>query len=98
MRLMKVQIKYPEAKCAYCGQKYTKTHGNQKYCSDYCRKEAEKENTRKRVYKHYYKNKNRINNTRIGTRTIGPHKHPNHEREAEIVQNEVERIGLKLTF
>ena len=49
--------------------------------------------------RYYYRHKQRINTTRIGTRTIGPKPHEDKEREAEIVQNEIDRIGLRgLTF
>jgi predicted nucleic acid-binding Zn ribbon protein len=95
---MKINIKYPKAKCAYCGKEYTKTHNRQMYCSDKCRTEARREQKRKWALKYYHKNKTRINHTKIGTRTIGPHKHENDERETEIVQNEIKRVGLRLTF
>ena len=93
---MKVEIKYPKAKCAYCGKTYKKTHNRQTYCSETCRKNARQE--KRRIYdsRYYYKNKNIINKKRIGTRSIGPKPHPDIEREAEIVQNEVERIGLHI--
>ncbi len=91
---MKIKINYPKAKCTYCGKTYTKTHNRQQYCSDHCRKEARKEQKRNWALTYYRKNRKKINNTRIGTRTIGPHKHPHNEREAEIVQNEIDRIGL----
>ena len=93
---MKVNIKYPEAKCKWCGNTYKKTHNRQQYCSDYCRNEAKKEQTRNSKLRHYYRNRNQINKTSIGTRTIGPHKNPNDDKEAEIVQNEIRRIGLQM--
>lgn len=95
---MKVQIKYPKSKCKYCGKTYTKTHNRQEYCSKECRTEARKEQKRNWALTYYYKNKKRINQTRIGTPTIGPHKHENDDREAEIIQKEIDRIGLHLTF
>lgn len=93
---MKVQIKYPKTKCAYCGKTFTKKHNRQKYCSDKCRKYARQE--KRRIYdsRYYYKNRDIINKKRIGTRTIGPKPNPDTERETEIVRNEVERIGLTL--
>ena len=95
---MKVKITYPQTKCAYCGTLFTKKHGNQKYCSNHCRKEAEKEQNRNRQLRYYHRHKNRINTTRIGTRTIGPKPNPDPEREAEIVENEITRIGLTQNF
>lgn len=97
MILMKVEIKYPKAKCAYCGRTFTKTHNRQIYCSDTCRKYARQE--KRRIYdsRYYYKNRETINQKRIGTRTIGPNKNPNDEREAKIIQNEIERIGLRIS-
>jgi endogenous inhibitor of DNA gyrase (YacG/DUF329 family) len=93
---MKVQIKYPKAKCPICGKTYTKHHNRQIYCSPECSKEARQKQKRDWAYKYYHKNKNRINHTRIGTRTIGPRPNPNTEREHEIIQNEIERIGLHI--
>ena len=94
---MKVQIKYPTAKCAYCGQEYTKTHNRQKYCSTKCAENAHREHKRNWAYRNYHKNKQHINTTRIGTRTIGATRNPDPEREAQIVQNEIERIGLHIS-
>ena len=91
---MEVQIKYPKTKCAYCGRPFTKHHNRQTYCSDECRDNARREKKRTYNSRYYYKNKKRILNTAIGTTTMSPHKHPEHKREAEIVQNEVQRIGL----
>jgi hypothetical protein len=91
---MKIQIKYPEAKCKWCGQQFTKHHNRQEYCTKECAEEANKEKNRNRVMKHYYRHRNRINQTKIGTRTIGPHKNPEDEREHQIIKNEKQRLGL----
>ena len=93
---MKVNIQYPKAKCAYCGKEYTKTHNRQTYCSDKCRTEARREKRRRYDYKYYRKNRDIINQKRIGTRTIGPKPNPNKEREQQIIQKEIERIGLHI--
>lgn len=93
---MEINIKYPETKCAYCGKTFTKHHNRQKYCSDHCRTEARREKRRQYDYRYYHRNKERINQKRLGTRTIGPKPNPNPEREQEIIQNEVERIGLNV--
>ena len=93
---MKVKTRYPKVKCAYCGELFTKKHNRQIYCSDKCSTEANREKDRIRHIRYYYKNKNRINKTKIGTRTIGPKAHKDKTREAEIVQNEIERIGLRV--
>ena len=96
---MEVKIKYPTVKCAYCGKPFRKTHNRQIYCSPECSREANREKDRIRHLRYYYRHKQRINTTRIGTRTIGPKPHEDKEREAEIVQNEIDRIGLRgLTF
>ena len=95
---MKVNIKYPQAKCKYCGKTFTKTHNRQTYCSDKCRTEARREQKRNWALTYYHKNKQRINHRRIGTRTIGPTPNPNHNREAQIIENEIDRIGLRTTF
>ena len=93
---MKVKIKYPKAKCAYCGKTYTKTHNRQTYCSDKCRDNARKEKRIKYNYKYYTKNKRKIHNTYLGTNSLAPSKNPDNDREAEIVQNEIRRIGLHI--
>ena len=95
---MKVEIKRPQVKCAYCGNLFTKQHNRQKYCSKECAYQAHLEKHRIRNMRYYYKHKDRINKTKIGTRTIGPTPNPNPDREAEIVQNEIERIGLSIHF
>lgn len=91
---MEVNIKYPKTKCAYCGKPFTKKHNREKYCSDECRYHAHREKHNIRNRRYYYKHKNRINQTKIGTRTIGPKPNPDPDREAEIVQKEINRIGL----
>ena len=95
---MKVEIKYPEIKCAYCGRTFERKHNRQKYCSEECAYHAHREKHNIRCRRYYYRHKDRINKTKIGTRTIGPKPNPDPTREAEIIQNEVERIGLRLTF
>ena len=93
---MKVKTRYPKQKCAYCGELFTKKHNRQIYCCKECSTEAEREKRRIRDIRYYYKNKDRINKTKIGTRTIGPKANKDKTREAEIVQNEIERIGLRV--
>ena len=93
---MKVKIEYPKAKCKYCGKPYTKTHNRQVYCSDECRTNAKKEQDTKARLRWVNKNKERLYQTQLGTRTIGPHRHEDNDREAEIVQNEKHRLGLSL--
>ena len=89
---MQVKIKYPKMKCAYCGQEFKRKHNRQKYCSKTCSYNAQKEQKTNWAYKNYHENKEKINNTKIGTRTIGPHKHPINEREQQIVNNEKQRL------
>ena len=93
---MKVNIKYPEIKCAYCGRTFERKHNRQKYCSEECAYHAHREKHNIRCRRYYYRHKDRINKTKIGTRTIGPKPNPDPNREAEIIQNEVERIGLRI--
>jgi predicted nucleic acid-binding Zn ribbon protein len=93
---MKVNIKYPKAKCKLCGKTYTKKHNRQTYCSDECRKEAKRRQDRQAWTKWFYKNRKTLYQKQLGTRTIGPKPNPDTEREAEIVQNEIRRIGLQM--
>ena len=95
---MKVEIKYPERKCAYCGKTFERKHNRQKYCSEECAYHAHREKHNIRCRRYYYRHQDRINKTKIGTRTIGPKPNPDPTREAEIIQNEVERIGLRINF
>ena len=95
---MKVKINYPEVKCAYCGRTFERKHNRQKYCSEECAYHAHREKHNIRCRRYYYRHKDRINKTKIGTRTIGPKPNPDPNREAEIIQNEVERIGLRINF
>ena len=93
---MKVNIKYPKAKCKWCGTTYTKQHNRQTYCSEHCRKEARREQNRNHQLRHYHKHKKTIQQKRKGTATIGPKPNPDIEREAEIIENEIRRIGLTI--
>lgn len=93
---MEIQIKYPKAKCKWCGRTFEKHHNRQTYCSPECRKEADKENNRNRQHRHYYRHRQRILAKRKGTATIGPKPNPDTTREHEIIQNEIRRIGLTL--
>jgi hypothetical protein len=88
---MKVEIKYPEIKCAYCGKPFKKTHNRQKYCTPECSKEAKRRQDRQAWTRWFHKNKKTLYQTQLGTRTIGPKPNPNIEREAEIVHNEKNR-------
>ena len=93
---MKVEIKYPKAKCKYCGTTFTKTHNRQVYCSDECRTNAKKEQDTKARLRWVNKNKKRLYQTQLGTRTISQHPNPDPEREAEIIRNEKQRLGLTI--
>ena len=89
---MEIEIKYPKAKCQYCGKEFTKTHNRQTYCSPECRKKGYQEKNNQRWRKWYHKNKKTLYQKQLGTRTIGPHKHPENTREQEIINNEKNRI------
>ena len=97
MTHMKVEIKYPKAKCKWCGAIYEKTHNRQQYCTKECAKKAKEEQDQKHRLKWVNKNKERLYQTQLGTRTIGPKPNPDPEREAEIVQNERKRLGLRIS-
>ena len=88
---MKVKIRYPEVKCPICGEPFKKKHNRQKYCSKECSKEAKRRQDRQAWTRWFHKNKQKLYATQLGTRTIGPHKHQDNEREQEIVQNEKQR-------
>ena len=88
---MKVNIQYPQAKCAYCGKTFTKTHNRQTYCSKECRENGTREKANIRWRRWYRKNKKRLYQTQLGTRTMGPTPNPDFEREAEIIRNEKHR-------
>ena len=93
---MKVNIQYPTAKCKWCGKPFQKQHNRQTYCSKECRKEARREQNRNHQLRHYHKYKKKIHQKRKGTATIGPTPNPDMEREQQIVENEIRRIGLTL--
>ena len=95
---MEVQIKYPETKCKYCGRPFTKTHNRQVYCSQECREKGDREKANARWRKWYHKNKNRLYQKQLGTRTIGPKRNPDIKREAEIVNNEKDRLLNSKSF
>ena len=81
-------------KCEWCGTLFKKTHNRQIYCSKECAKEAERENTRNRKLKWWYRNKDRLYKTELGTRSLGPHREEDFEKEYETIQKELKRLGL----
>jgi len=93
---MKVNIKYPKAKCSYCGKTYTKKHGNQKYCTTKCAEQAKEEQDRHHKLRWYYKNKKRLNTTRLGTHNLSEHRHKDTDKEQKAVEYELHRLGLKI--
>ena len=95
---MEAKIKYPQTKCSYCGKPFTKKHNRQTYCSTECRQKGDREKANLRWRKWYHKNKHRLYEKQLGTRTIGPHRHPVNEREAEIVSNEKDRLLNSKSF
>ena len=92
---MNINIKYPQSKCKYCGQTFTKTHNRQEYCTKECRDNARQEKRRTYNLRYYNKNKNRIHHKYPGTNTLAPHRNPDPQRETEIIQNEKRRIGIQ---
>lgn len=88
---MEVKIKYPQAKCQYCGKTYTKHHNRQQYCSDKCRKNAKREQDRQAWTRWFHKNKKTLYQKQIGTRTISQHRNPDPIKEAEIIRKEKQR-------
>ena len=91
---MKVNIQYPIRKCALCGKEFERKHNRQIYCSKKCAQEGARIKDRKTKLAWFYRNKQKIYQTQLGTRTISQHPNPNPEREAEIIKNEKQRLGL----
>ena len=93
---MKVNIKYPEKKCAYCGKTFTRKHNRQIYCSKECAQEGARIKDRKTKLAWFYRNKQKVYQTQLGTRTISQHRNPDTDKEAEIIKNEKQRLGLTM--
>lgn len=86
------------SKCQFCGEEFTKTHFNQKYCSDECRSEMEKVQSRNRFHKWYHKHKHELDEKRrwgLGSGTLGPHRHNDFTKEQNTIHNELTRLRLK---
>ena len=94
---MKVNIQYPTRKCKWCGKPFTKTHNRQVYCTKECAKEAKKQQDTKHRLRWVHKNKQRLYQTQLGTRSIGQHKNQDDKKEAEIVEKELQRLGLRIS-
>lgn len=75
-------------KCKWCGNTYTTTQHNTRYCSNECRKQADNENNRKRVEKY----RKKYNKYTLGTSNIGQHKQQNTQLEIKIIQKEKNRL------
>jgi len=86
-----------QSKCEYCGKPYTKTHGNQKYCSKKCRKNAKREQVAHSRLRTYYKNKNqkKIKQYGLGTGSLGQHKNPDNNQEYQLIRKELQRLKIK---
>lgn len=86
-----------ETKCAYCGKKFHKTHGNQKYCSPTCAKHKKLEQTAQSRMKYYYRNKKRGGDKiwGIGTGGLGAHRYDDPNKEKEKIKKELHRLKLR---
>ena len=84
-------------RCAYCGGEFEKTHNRQVYCSKRCAKYAKEEQDLHHKLKWYYKNKERLEETRLGTHNLSPHPNEDPEKEEQIIKHELRRLRLKYT-
>lgn len=88
------------ATCEYCGEQFIKQHGNQKYCSKTCSENKNRELNADAANKHYHHVKKLRGGDTVwglGSGSLGPHAHKDIEVELEKVQNEMYRMGLKIT-
>lgn len=84
-----------EVECEWCGELFTKTHNRQIYCCEECATNAKREQDRHHWLRWFYRNRERLYLTQLGTRTLGPHPNPDEEKEKEIIEKELQRLGLK---
>ena len=64
-------------------------------CSEECATNAKREQDRHHWLRWFYRNRERLYMTQLGTRTLGPHPNPDEEKEKEIIEKELQRLGLK---
>lgn len=74
--------------CAWCGKLYMVEHANQKYCSKKCADERQRE--RARAYNAY--KRKLYKKFPLGTTNLRKKRHPNFERELELVEKEYGRV------
>ena len=84
-----------EVECKWCGTLFKKRHNRQVYCSKTCADQAKALQDTHHKLRWWYKNKDRINLTRIGTNTISEHRQTDFNKEQEVVENELRRLGLR---
>lgn len=78
-------------KCKWCGKPFKKEHNRQEYCCQKCRTYALLE--QKMIFARQYRKKH--SKQRLGTSGLSQHKHESHEKEYEVIQNEMKRLKLK---
>ena len=84
-----------EIECKWCGTIFTRKHNRQVYCSKTCADNAKAVQDRHHWLRWFYKNRERLYETQLGTRSLGPHPNEDPEKEYQIIQNELRRLGLK---
>ena len=93
---IKQEKTFKVSKCAYCGQKFVKSHGNQKYCSEECKKNRKLEQDANASMKYYHKKKKRGGDKvwGLGSGGLGPHMHDDFEVEKSKISKELRRLNL----
>ena len=86
------------ARCKACGKEFIKSHNRQQYCCEDCRKVSRKQQLRNASHAYYHKHKHEWGPVRrygMGTGTLGPHSHPDFERESAVIKREKQRLLSK---
>ena len=84
--------------CGWCGKQYTKSANKQKYCSEYCRESARSHQSRMKSHRWYHRHKHELTEKQrwgLGSGVIGQHRHPDFNREQEVITKELTRLGIR---
>lgn len=85
-------------KCGCCGKEFIKRHGNQKYCSKKCAETVilfQNANAANKYYHHVKKLRGGDTVWGLGSGSLGQHRHDEFESEYNVVEKELQRLGLK---
>ena len=84
--------------CKWCGEFFIKEYAPEKYCCDECRKLSRGMQSRNKSHRWYHRHKHELSEKQrwgLGSGTLGQHMHNDFEKEFNVVEKELNRLGLR---